>query len=100
MINAVSDAFHSTLSATSPNANFLCQSAARVEEILFFKGCAIEFLPSCHIGNFYGKLNLIFVPFINPPILTTLTATAEADPIPGFQFIERLHQFSLRIHFY
>jgi hypothetical protein len=33
-------------------------------------------------------------------MLTTLTATAEANPIAGFQFFEMPYKFRMCIHFY
>ena len=84
MINAVSDAFYTMLSATSPIANLLSLTTSLFKEILLLKGRAVEFFPPRSICNFHGKLNLIFIPFINAPMLITSTATAQANPITRF----------------
>ena len=100
MVNAIVNSLYTMTKASLPNTLLISNSTTRFNKKLFLQWCAIEFLPMNWVVNFYRKLNLVFVTFINSPMLPAFVATKQVDPIASINFFELFEQIKTPINLY
>jgi len=85
------EADHGGIRTPGPRAWRSANATGSDEEFLL-QVRRVVFLPSARRGNLQRKLDLVFVPVIDAPVLCAVTTPEQAAKVRRFQFVEALFE--------